>query len=554
MLAAAQTQDAPAAFEPDDAAVVENMKMGEMADMQEQAMLGKLFADEQAAAAAAETGEAVDAAADSAETDAEGEEELPPGAKQHQAETHVAAGSKKHNAESHKPKPKSPTWNPVSSHLRSTADLTGKCFGFPTANFNHANNVAAKYPNDPTHFVEREEDAIDFKLATLDGEKVVLSDLLKEKPVLLLYGMYTCPAFQGYYSSKKTTSHMSKFDEYALVEKYADSVNFVHLYTTEPHPKKPDKNFDTGMIVEFPWSTVRPVPSADQKKTARTNERTHARTRARIHPRASNRPPFSSLSQIRNPKQWTDRKFAAEMIKDDLHPAELLLIDNLGGPTMLDHGVEEPPYNPVWCSYGPGARQAFLIARSGRMYDVQAWFHASTMAGAIEELLLLESGLVNTTDLEDFRQRRTDEHAVVESDVSSLIQEALMVAADGMGEAVGDTEQYEKDSRGADAEVSKARVILDEYTSKFVDQIYEAKGLVSPNAETNSYSTSKLETNFVEEDNTLPPASAVMSLSAAAPVVGLAAAFIVVGAVVRRWRQSQPDSYHSVSGEDADEI
>jgi len=512
VLAAAQTQDAPAAFDPDDAAVVENMKMGEMADMQEQAMLGKLFADEQAAAAAAETGEAVDAAADSTETDAEGEEELPPGAKQHQAETHVAAGSKKHNAESHKPKPKSPTWNPVSSHLRSTADLTGKCFGFPTANFNHANNVAAKYPNDPTHFVEREEDAIDFKLATLDGEKVVLSDLLKEKPVLLLYGMYTCPAFQGYYSSKKTTSHMSKFDEYALVEKYADSVNFVHLYTTEPHPKKPDKNFDTGMIVEFPWST------------------------------------------IRNPKQWTDRKFAAEMIKDDLHPAELLLIDNLGGPTMLDHGVEEPPYNPVWCSYGPGARQAFLIARSGRMYDVQAWFHASTMAGAIEELLLLESGLVNTTDLEDFRQRRTDEHAVVESDVSSLIQEALMVAADGLGEAVGDTEQYERDSRGADAEVSKARVILDEYTSKFVDQIYEAKGLVSPNAETNTYSTSQLETKFVEEDNTPPPASAVISLSAAAPVVGLAAAFIVVGAVVRRWRQSQPDSYHSVSGEDADEI
>ena len=523
-----------------------------MADMQEQAMLGKLLAEQAAAAAAAaETDEAVDAAAEStdAEDAVDGEaEEAPPGAKKHNAETHVAVGSKKHNAESHKPKPKSPTWNPVSSHLRSTADLTGKCFGFPTANFNHKNNVAAKYPNDPTHFVERTEDAIDFKLATLEGEKVTLSDLLKEKPVLLLYGMYTCPAFQGYYSSKKTTSHMSKFDEYALVEKYADSVNFVHLYAPEPHPKKPDKNFDTGMIVEFPWSTVSAVPGAAKR---RPHACTHAHAPAYPY-RLSPSYLSVSLSQIRNPKTWTDRKFAAEMIKDDLHPDELLLIDNLGGPTMLDHGVEEPPYNPVWCSYGPGARQAFLIAKSGRIYDVQAWFHASTMAGAIEELLLLESGLVNTTDLEDFRQRRTDEHAVIESDISSLIQEALMVAADGLGEAVGDTAQYERDVRGADAEVTKARVVLDQYTSDFVAQIYEAKGLTSPGAET--YSKSKLEPMFTEEGYTPPPATATMSLRGAAPVAGLVSAFVVVGAVVRRWHQSQPDSYHSVSGEDADEI
>ena len=38
---------------------------------------------------------------------------------------------------------------------------------------------------------------------------------------------------------------MSKYDEYALVEKYKDQVSFVHLYGPEPHPKRPDKNFDT---------------------------------------------------------------------------------------------------------------------------------------------------------------------------------------------------------------------------------------------------------------------------------------------------------------------
>lgn len=528
LLASASLQeDVVPGFTPDDAAVVENMKMGEMADMREQAELGKLMAQAEAAKDGADAAQAEDveeAAAAAAEeeqsedSEEDGDAEDPPvGYRQHNAETHVAKGSKKHNAETHKPKPLKPTWSPASSHLRSMSELVGKCFDFPISNFNKKNNIVAKYPNDPTHFVDNSEDAIDFKLATLDGDKVALSDLLKEKPVVLLYGMYTCPAFQGYYSSKKTTSHMSKFDEYALVEKYADSVTFVHLYGPEPHPKKPDKNFDTGMIVEFPWST------------------------------------------IRNAKTWIARKSAAEMIQDDLHPAELLLLDNLGGPVMLDHGTEEPPYNPVWCSYGPGARQAFLIGRSGRMYDTQAWFHASTMAGAIEELLLLEAGMVNATDLEDFRQRRSEEHKAVEDDISSVIQEALMVAADGLGEAVGATDEYDRDPRSADAEVSKARVILDEYTSSFVADIYQAKGLEMPEAESKTYSKSKLAPRLEEETTTnavgsQPSDGAAAMLSAAAPVAGLATAFVVVGAVVRRWRQSQPDSYHAVSGEEADEI
>merc|ERR1719231_87741 len=212
---------------------------------------------------------------------------------------------------------------------------------------------------------------------------------------------------------------------------------------------------------------------------------------------------------------------------------------------MIDHGVEEPPYNPVWCTCGPGARQAFLIGRNGRMYDTQAWFHASTMAGAIEELLLLESGLVNATDLDMFRQRRTDEHSAVEEDISSVIQEALMVAADGLGEAVGATDEYDRDPRSADAEVSKARVILDEYTSSFVAEIYQAKGLDMPDAEAKTYSKVKLAPKLAEADaSPQPTASATGALSAAAPVAALAAAFVVVGAAVRRWRQSRPDSYH----------
>ena len=220
-----------------------------------------------------------------------------------------------------KPKPK-PVWKAASENLRPTSDLIGKCFDFPGQNFNHENNIQSKYPNDPAHFVDSSEAAVDFKLVTLDGDKVSLSELLKEKPVALIYGMYTCPAFQGYYSEKNPASHMSKYDEYALVEKYSDQVSFVHLYGPEPHPKRPDKNFDTGKIIEFPWSTVR------------------------------------------NSKTWDARRAAATLIQDDLHPNSLMVLDNLGGPKVIDHGTDEPPYNPVWCTYGPGARQVTWLHQS----------------------------------------------------------------------------------------------------------------------------------------------------------------------------------------------
>lgn len=408
-----------------------------------------------------------------------------------------------------KPKPLKPTWSASSSHLRSMDELVGKCFGFPISNFNHNNNIQSKYPNDPTHFFDNSDSAVDFKLATLDGQKVVLSELLKEKPVVLIYGMYTCPAFQGFYSEQNPTSHMSKFDEYALVEKYAEQVTFLHLYGPEPHPKRPDKNFDTGKIIEFPWSTVR------------------------------------------NAKTWTARREATEMIQDDIHPEQLLLMDNLGGPTMLDHGMEEPPYNPVWCSYGPGARQAFLIGRSGRIYDVQAWFHASTMAGAIEELMLLEKGLVNSTDLEEFRQMRTDQHAAVENDIASAIESAFVIQGDKseVGEAeVGATEKYDVDRRDPQAEVTKARVILDQYTSNFIKEIYEAQGLEAPDAEVNYGST-----HLAPKLDAQAAAGSTLSeggFASAGLVAGLVVGLVAVGAVVRRWHQSRPDSYHSVASEE----
>lgn len=353
----------------------------------------------------------------------------------------------------HKKKPK-PQWKPSSDFLLPVSSLIGKCFDFPLQNFNHENNILAKYPNDPAHFVDDSESAVDFKVATYDGEKIVLSELLKEKPVVLVYGMYTCPAFQGYYSEKNPNSHMSKYDEWALVEKYYDQVSFIHLYGPEPHPKRPDKNFDTGKIIEFPWSTVR------------------------------------------NAKTWESRRSTAELVKDDIHPEAYFVLDNLGGPTMIDHGVEEPPYNPVWCTYGPGARQAFLIGRNGRMYDVQAWFHASTLAGAIEELLLLEEGLVNSTVLEVFRAKRTEQNDAEEMDVADAVESAFMLQQTAEKEKPGDTGQY--DTVDLINEKAKSRIMLDQYTSKYVADLRKMSSSSHEENESDAYdivdSASLLET------------------------------------------------------------
>lgn len=406
----------------------------------------------------------------------------------------------KHYDQSHpkpKPKPLKPTWKAGSSYLQTVSELTGKCFDFPISNFNHNNNIVAKYPSDPTHFVGNSDAAVDFKLSTfIDGDKVVLSELLQEKPVLLLYGMYTCPAFQGYYSSKNPSSHMSKYDEYALVEKYKDQVSFVHLYGPEPHPKRPDKNFDTGKIIEFPWSTVR------------------------------------------NAKTWDARRDSAMLIKDDLHPESLFVLDNLGGPTELDHGVEEPPYNPVWCTYGPGARQAFLIGKTGRIYDVQAWFHASTMAGAIEELMLLEQGLVDTSELESFRQARTDQHQQIENDISSAIESAFVVQEAGIGEQVGDTLQYDQDRKDVLAEQSKARVLIDQYTSSYVADIYDQLGASKNGA---------LDFLKVDPEAKLKSDWQFSATPSTLGVAGLGVMLVVAGLVVRSKRRAMdPYAYEPV--------
>jgi hypothetical protein len=82
-----------------------------------------------------------------------------------------------------------------------------------------------------------------------------LSKLLHDKPVVMIWGHYTCPAFQGY-KSDTTFSGSSFEEEFALIESYGDQITFLHMIGPEPHPMWPYANFDSGSLKMNYWSTI----------------------------------------------------------------------------------------------------------------------------------------------------------------------------------------------------------------------------------------------------------------------------------------------------------
>lgn len=102
----------------------------------------------------------------------------------------------------------------VRGELRPESDLTSNCFDFPRHNFDSLNSIMGVYGETPHMMLDTGQDAIDFTLHNMDGEAWNLRAALdKGMPVVMIWGMYTCPAFQGY--SKNV--ECSYWDEYTLV-------------------------------------------------------------------------------------------------------------------------------------------------------------------------------------------------------------------------------------------------------------------------------------------------------------------------------------------------
>lgn len=101
--------------------------------------------------------------------------------------------------------------------LKPASSLEHNCFDPPYTKSNHASiDVTAK----------KGDRATDFTLKDVKGKKRTLSDMLKEKPVLLLTGSYTCPRYQ---ETQDTTK--------ALASTFADEIHTAAVYVVEAHPK-----------------------------------------------------------------------------------------------------------------------------------------------------------------------------------------------------------------------------------------------------------------------------------------------------------------------------
>ncbi|CAM9513374.1 unnamed protein product [Pylaiella littoralis] len=230
--------------------------------------------------------------------------------------------------------------------LRAESELSSSCLGFPSGNFDLSRSIKGLYGSSPHLLLETGDPAIDFTLHDYpDGNAWNLRRELEGegagKPVVLIWGMYTCPAFQGMGDDPpiEPWDMCGYRDEYDLVESYKDRATFVHLYGPEPHPVSPDTNFDSGKVVDSYWSTVN------------------------------------------QPKTYDERLAMIDKVKTWLHPEQVVLPDYLPGNPYSDL------VQPAWCSYGLGARPATAIAPDGTVFYQQTWLHTGRLSHHLDLLL-----------------------------------------------------------------------------------------------------------------------------------------------------------------------
>lgn len=227
----------------------------------------------------------------------------------------------------------------ASGKLLDDSELTSHCYHFPAKDFGKNNNVKDTYGSSPTLILNVDDNAIDFTLTSSDGvSTVTLSDLLEHKPVVLLWGHYTCPAFQGFNSDTMFIGS-SYEEENLLVVSESDKVTVVHIVGPEPHPIWPYANFDSGSLKLNYWSSIGQPQDFEERMT-------------------------ESVSRV----------------KSLLHEDIVLLVEPLDGKSGKYN-------NPVWCSYAHAARAAFLIGQDGVIKEAQEWFSRDTMAKAIRSSL-----------------------------------------------------------------------------------------------------------------------------------------------------------------------
>ncbi len=222
------------------------------------------------------------------------------------------------------PRPLSPPEGPTVSALRPAADLVSHRYGWPEQEFTEQNSVMGEFGSEPWLSLRAGDAAVDFTLDDEHGEPAHLGSLLQTRPVVLTFGMFTCPAYQ--------LSHKAEAD---LAKRFGDQLHFLHLYTLEPHPKGSNAP-DVGRPWELRYSTEAQACTLGDREARR-------RTILANHPDCQ------------------------RVLLDDLNPGGLV--------------------NPVWGTYGPAPRPGFLIRQDGVIDTSQLWFNAAHMQAAVRQLL-----------------------------------------------------------------------------------------------------------------------------------------------------------------------
>ncbi|CAM9792404.1 unnamed protein product [Discosporangium mesarthrocarpum] len=226
------------------------------------------------------------------------------------------------------------------AQLRPETDLQSNCFNFPEQSFDSSNCIKCKHGSSPHFMLDVGDQAVDFTLHDLDGQRWNLAEALRdgEKPVVLIWGMFSCPAYEGM-GTDPPFDKASYWHERLLVEKFQDRATFVHLYGAEPHPLIPDKNFDSGSLLPNFWSTMR------------------------------------------QPLTYDERADMARRVLSRTHPSQVLLLDSFPGNPHSDL------IQPVWCTYGMGARMATVVGVDGRIVYQEEWLQTDHLAMAIDKYL-----------------------------------------------------------------------------------------------------------------------------------------------------------------------
>ena len=169
------------------------------------------------------------------------------------------------------------------------------------------------------------ETAVNFTLRDIYGSEYTLSGLLAEKPVMMVFGSFTCPFFRR---------RVVAIEE--MQAKYGERVHFITIYTIEGYP------------------VGSPSPYRGKEWTGPESTDKEGR----------------SLTQ---PATYEERVTQATQMIQELGITVPVLIDEMD--------------NPVWCTYGQASNIAYLIGTSGTVVEKQGWYQPLSMEAAIKSYL-----------------------------------------------------------------------------------------------------------------------------------------------------------------------